>query len=218
MSSKAERFPRNTLRPFLVEKVREPDYVGHIGVVGPHDVGKNTLCERFGRMSGLMGEVEKKTDREWILDLSTRPCLGKRGTMLLYLHIIPFRKGAEKRNYVEILRKLNGIIFMFDITEQSTLHETVGLVADVVFDFYGSNRPPSILVGNKMDARTPSPSCVLPEDGDAASIGIHANSYFECSARGNLSCDLVLDYVLRMIIEDWKRQEYGFRFHFANSS
>ncbi|GFS54403.1 hypothetical protein TNCV_4808941 [Trichonephila clavipes] len=203
MSSIAERFSRNILRPFLIEKVIEPTYVSHIGVVGAHGIGKNTLCERFGRLSDrLMGEVEPRAYREWRIDLSERSSVGNRGTVLLCLHIISF--GED----VEILRKLNGIIFMFDVTEPNTLHETIVLVDGFVSDYYGRDRPPSVLVGNKMDQRTipPTPTHVTTQEGELASLGIHANAYFDCSAKCNVSCDTILDYLLRMITGDRQRR------------
>ncbi|GFY41020.1 hypothetical protein TNIN_95151, partial [Trichonephila inaurata madagascariensis] len=150
--------------------------------------------------------VENEAYREWRMDFSKRSLMENSGT-LLCLHIISIGKGVERRNYEEILPKLNGIIFMFDITEPNTLHETIGLVAEAVFDYYGSDRPPSVLVGNKIDERTipPKPSHVTTEQGKMASLRIHVKAYFECSAKCNVSCGTLLDYVLRMITGDrWR--------------
>ncbi|GFS33938.1 hypothetical protein TNIN_390611 [Trichonephila inaurata madagascariensis] len=139
------------------------------------------------------------------IDLSLRPLVGNRGTVLLCLHVLFLPEDAKRRLYKKILRKLNGIIFVFDITEPNTLHETIGLVADFLSDYYGSDRPPSVLVGNKMEERTDPPSHFPPEQGEIASLRIHANAYFECSAKCNTSCGTLLDYILRMITGDRRR-------------
>ncbi|GFS54427.1 hypothetical protein TNCV_4809081 [Trichonephila clavipes] len=209
MGNITERFRRRTFPPFLIERPIVQYYVGHIGVMGAHGVGKNTLCERFGRMcEGRIEAVEHKAYRKWRIDLYKRPLVGKIGTVLLCLHILFFREDAKKRHYKKILPKLNGIIFMFDITEPNTLHETIELVADFVSDYYGSDRPPLVLVGNKMDQRTlqPTPSHFPPEQGEIASLRINANAYFDCSAKCNAFCGVLLDYLLRMITGDRRRR------------
>ncbi|GFY43607.1 hypothetical protein TNIN_174671 [Trichonephila inaurata madagascariensis] len=154
-----------------------------------------------------MGKVEPR-NRQWRIDLSKRPLVEESGTLYYSLQIISFREDVEKRNHEEIMRKLNVILFScFTSLNQTPYMKLLDwLHTEVVFDYYESDRTPSVLVGNKMDERTIPPSHVTTDQGEIASLGMHAKAYFDCSAKCNASCGTLLDYLLKMIALDRRRR------------
>ncbi|GFY63168.1 hypothetical protein TNIN_347971 [Trichonephila inaurata madagascariensis] len=130
--------------------------VGHVGFIGIRGSGRNTLCERFGQLGGGdIQQCERKAFRSLIIDHSQESAplasLGNRKT-LLFMHVIFFSDDGVDRDYVPILQKLKGMIFMFDVTKVNSLEYARECLQDFK-NRVDMKMPPYIFVGNKVDKR-----------------------------------------------------------------
>ncbi|GFQ99313.1 hypothetical protein TNCT_529651 [Trichonephila clavata] len=125
------------------------------------------------------------------------------------MDVIYFPEDGVQRDYKEIVKYLDGIVLMIDITEdEAGLLDVTSLLAKLMKSS-GKKRPPYILVGNKKDV------CIAEdrsleggykvknyyEDGDNIVNKIGAKRYFECSAKRNLYCLPLALYVLQNFIQ-----------------
>ncbi|GFS49687.1 hypothetical protein TNIN_208931 [Trichonephila inaurata madagascariensis] len=210
MARRLKNLEGHTLRGRLLKRSLGKDWTGQIAFVGVYGVGRNTLCERFGRLSeGDIKRRERRAYRELIIDHSkVRTKYANQGKTCLTMHVIFPQDGVE-RDYNKIAEKLNGIVLMIDLNEDETeLVFAKQLLAKLMTSC--EDQPPCILVGNKKDI------CIAVDrsyegnyrvrnyykGGEEMASSIGAERYFECSAKKGLFCFPLAVYVLENFIQN----------------
>ncbi|GFR11310.1 hypothetical protein TNCT_6661 [Trichonephila clavata] len=202
----ANKFRDYSLRSHVMNKNIE-DLSSDIGVIGGSRTGRNTLCERFGRLDqGRITEKLKRCHcRYWCIDHSKIRIEGKIGTTLLRVHLFFFKSKDRPPYYEDLLKKLNVIIFLFDLNRRkSTLAHAGRFLKSIKSDRVKREEimPPYIFVGNKKDKRLSKNSAyVFHEKARTKALGKYeALQYFECSAKLSLGCfalarDIMINYI-----------------------
>ncbi|GFQ85485.1 hypothetical protein TNCT_4291 [Trichonephila clavata] len=194
------------LRNYVMVKTFS-NYVGRVGFVGVRDTGRNTLCERFGRLDEeVIKQFERKAYRELIIDHSQPGAPLARGDMpirktTLQMDVI-FSKDGPRTCQEITFKYLKAIVFMFDVTKLDTLLYAMSCVREIK-EAGGKDAPPYIFVGNKVDKRVDTNrNHIYHQFGKRWAIESGAERYFECSGKRGLECFDLLEYILKKFIHN----------------